>query len=528
MNKQTISRRKGYSLAELCIAMVLMTSVLFLAVALLNLSTKAMLGTELQNKIVRQDSEFAAQLNETVREAGTAFTIPARSFVESNLTQGWNYLGLMDGVHIPAFCSRTGKEITSAQALVYIEYAGSTPPATVPANANLLNTADGYFIQYVLAHAFVDQDGIQHEYSLTFQPTDPTQTADQTIAYEFTSTLTDAAGNPVGSGEGIDIDTMLSSLNAIQVVYKGSATNPAVALAFRSDFLPTYSVGLIRNNQPSATVTLVLDLSGSMDTSFGAGTRVSALKESAINFVEELSKNDKVNICLIPFSSFGTNQLNYRGGRPSRFVYNAANDKDELIAAIQNLKSIGGTNVGDGLRCAYYELESLKSSGTDMGTNFLILMTDGAMNTWTVNGNTASRILEFYTGTDSIPPYIAYHAGSARTQYIETGSWFSVNNTLSHSVDTRSIFSSAEDVLERGARAYMRLWANEIMTEFNATTYLISLCNGMSAGDQAALQLAFNTTDVFDVNSLTDFQNTFEQINDKINEVMWAFEGPRL
>ncbi len=529
MKRSRFSRRNGYTVVELAIACGLMALVIFGAAALMNLASRAAVGADVQITMVRQDEEFAAQLNETIRKTGTAFTVPKNSFAAANLTQGWNYLGVMDNVHIPAYSSMTGKEITSAQALVYIEYVGSAAPAFVPANANLLKNADGYFKQTVIAHAFTDSNGLKHDYSLVFHPADPVDTAAQSIQYEFNSTIKDAAGNLVGTGTGIDIDTMLNTLNAVQIVYKGSATNPAVALAFRSDFLPTYSVGMIRSNQPAATITLVLDLSGSMDTGLGSGTRLSALKEAAIHFVEELSKNDKINICLIPFSSFGACNLNYSGlVVPSTFVYNASNDKAALIKAINSLNCNGGTNVGDGLRKAYFELKKLEDSGATMGTNFVILMTDGEMNAWSINQNSASRILDFYTGPDRIPPYVAYNAGSSSPHYIETGVWFSTNNTLSHSFNTASIFSSTEDALNRGARAYMKKWAEQIVAEFGSTAYLISLCNGMTSGDLAALKSAFKTDESFDVNSLTDFVSTFEQINDKMNDMMWAFEGPRM
>lgn len=528
MKKRVFRSRKGYSISELCIALVLMSMVIFLAVALLNLSIKAFLGTELQTKVIRQDAEFAAKLNDAVRESGTAFTIPNDSFKEENLTKGWNYLGLMEDVHIPAFCSRTGDEIDSAQALVYIEYVGDTIPATIPANANLLHTSDGYFLQYVLAHSFTDREGVRHDYSLTFYPTDPEQAAAQTITYEFTAEMTDSKGESLGRGTGIDVDTMLSALNAIQVVYKGSVENPAVALAFRSDFLPTYSVDVMQNNQPSATVTLVLDLSGSMGERFGSDTRLAALKKASISFVEELSKNNKVNICLIPFSNYGTNPLNYRSGTPRRYVYNASDDKEELVRTINDLHSIGGTNVGDGLRRAYYELRNLENSGTEMGSNFLILMTDGAMNEWSINGSYRNQILDFYLGSAIVPPYVVYSSGQRSPQYVESGDWFTYNNTIHNSVDTSWYFYSAEDVANRGSRAYMRVWAERIVGEYDSKTYLISMCDGMSGGDLAALQEAFNTDEVFDVNSLTDFENTFDQINQNINEVMWAFEGPRI
>lgn len=488
--------RRGMTLVETCIALVLMSFVVLIAVNLLGLTTRGFWGTNLQITMAQEDSAFAAQLNETIQESTTAFTVPKSSFTEEKLTAGWHYLGLMDHVNIPANCSRTGREISSAQALVYISYMGTTAPASVPDDCNLLSNADGYFCQKILGHAFTDPDGLNYDYSLVFKPTSPVNTAAQSIIYDFTSNITDASGNLVGSGTGIDIDTMLNALNSIQVVYKGSTSNPAVALAFRPDFMPTYSVGMINTEKPAATIAIVLDLSDSMNSRFNGTpqTRVAALKEAATSFVEQLSVNDRVNVILIPFSTWAARGSNYSSGRtPSYFVYNACNDKDELIAAINSLRGSGMTNVGDGLRVAYYQLEQLKNSGATMGSEFVILMTDGLMNTISVNRSTGGlNYSNFYTGSAIPPP--------ARIE---------------------GLFYN-EVVYD-----YMRLWANKIISEHHTTNYLISLDGGMSGSDKVALESVFGTT-AFDVTSLTEFNETFDQINTNINEVMWAFEGPRL
>lgn len=473
-------QHKGYTLIEIVFALVLMSFVLILATAMVNLTTKGFLGTNTQVTLVREDSEFAAKLNETIQESTSSFTVPKQSFIEEKLTSGWNYLGLMNNVHIPETCSRTGKEIASAQALVYIEYVGTTAPASVPEDCNLLNNVDGYFIQKILGHAFTDSNGLNYEYSLVFQPTNPVNTAAQTLIYEFNSTITDADGNLVGSGTGIDIDTMLNALNSVQVVYKGSEVNPAVALAFRSDFLPTYSVGMINTNKPAATIVMVLDVSGSMGSGFSGTTRIQALKDTASDFVEKLSANDKINIIIVPFSSYA----GYRLSNP-QWSYNAYSELDALRNRINGLNANGNTNVGDGLRRAYYEIQNLQDAGTEMGSIFMLLMTDGEM-------NTASRTRDggnYYMGADIAPP--------------------KTSTTYSY------------------ARQYTTIWGQKIVDEYTPTNYLISLCGGMTNADKAVLEPIFNTT-AFDVDNLIDFQETFEQINQNINDIMWAFEGPKL
>ena len=264
-------------MVELVIALLLMSFIVFLTGSLVNLGSKGFVGTETTLNIIREETAFASKLNEAIQKSTVSFTVPEESFNDTNkLTQGWNYLGVMDDVRIPAAASRTGKEIDSAQALVYIEYVGDDAPVRVPSDCNVIHNADGYFLQKIIAHAFTDSFGVEYSYTLKFEPTDPTNAAAQSIIYKFSS---DASkdGAPVGSGTDLDIDSMLTCLNAIQIVYKGSESNPAVALAFRGDFLPTWSAQQASTSKPAATVVMVLDTSGSMNSGFSDTTRANAL-----------------------------------------------------------------------------------------------------------------------------------------------------------------------------------------------------------------------------------------------------------
>jgi hypothetical protein len=423
-------------------------------------------------------------LNETIQKSTVAFTVPEQSFNDtSKLTAYWNYLGLMDNVRIPASCSRTGSEISSAQALVYIEYVGTSAPTNIPADCNLLSNADGYFYQKILGHAFTDAQGVTHTYSLKFQPTNPVNTAAQTIIYEFSSNLTDASGDPVGTGSDIEIDTMLNCLNSIQVVYKGSASNPGVALAFRSDFMPTWAATQAATTKPAATVVMVLDTSGSMSSRFSGTKRINALKSNAISLAEALSTNDKINIIIVPFGDYAG--YSNRGD----FTYNASTDKDALIRRINGLRASGSTNLGDGMRVAYHELNNLINSGVNTGSLFLIMMTDGEMN----ECSREYRNGPYYMGTALEPPF-----------HNESGAY-----TIK-------------------AREYASIWGQKWISDFTLSkTWLLSLSNGMSAADKAVLEGIFGT-EAIDVNSLTDFQTVFEEIGTNIDEVIWAFEGPNL
>ncbi len=499
-------KRRGMTMVETCIALLLMSFIMLLAVNLAGLMARGFWSTEMEITVTTQDAAFAAQVNQTIQESTTLFTVPEKSFVKEKFTAGWHYLGVMEDVHIPAVVSRTGEEIASAKALVYIAYVGNEKPASVPSDCNLIQNSNGYFYQQIIGHAFTDPDGRNHDYSLTFHPKDPVNLAAQAITYKFDSNITDKKGNLVGNEKIIDIDTMLNALNSIQVVYKGSKTNPAVALAFRPDFLPTYSVDMMKTEKPAATIAMVLDLSGSMTAKFGETTRVAALIKNATKFAEDLSSNERVNIILIPFSNHAAYKKNYAGWKvPNTFVYNAAEDKVALRNAIESLSPQGVTNVGDGVRLAYFELERLKSSGKTMGSEFIVLMTDGEMNTLSMNDKRYGwNDSNLYLGSSPNPSDYDYY-------YREQGK---VNR---NEINRRRVMT----------QDYMKHWAGKIVKEHKTTNYLISLAGGMSASDKKALESVFGTQ-AFDVDSLTTFESTFEEINNNINDVMWAFEGPQL
>ncbi len=496
--------RKGFSLIELCIVLAVMSLVAVLTLSLLSLSVNGFTASRQLMDATMQDADFAARICTAVRESGTSFTIPEQSFTVDKLTEGWNYIGLMHGVPIPANVSRTGKEIPSADALVYIEYAGDTEPTAVPWNAEVLHTADGYFIRTILGHSYVDVYGNRHDYSLIFTPTDPFNRAAQTISYTFVS----STGDGEETKDESVIGTLLEAVNAIQVVYQGSPTNPAVAIAFRSDFLPTLSVDSVSSNKIKGTVVMVLDVSSSM-----AGNRITTLRSTAKGFLEELSKNNELNVLITVFSGFADKNTDFDARicpDPLLTLANAYEDRDRLIRTVESITTSQYTNLGDGLRVVYHEL----SRHPEITENpiFLLVMTDGEVNASTVVKKTSSRrgtpsygAADFYTG-DAI-----YHS----TQKIG-GQKF------------EDLYYCNYQSSAALGRQYYQQFGRLINEQFKPKTFLISMYNGMSAGDKQALEQVFDDTEAFDASSLTQFTEVFSQINQNIASTMWAFEGPRL
>lgn len=120
-------------------------------------------------------------------------------------------------------------------------------------------------------------------------------------------------------------------------------------------------------------IVLVMDTSGSMDYIssenrkpyyWNEKSRLDIIKNVAKKFASKFDNNEKVNISLIEFGNYAIKQVsltNMKNGYTSN-LYNE----------ISWLSAGGSTNIGDGLRLAYNELNN--NNGHD---KYIVLMTDG-------------------------------------------------------------------------------------------------------------------------------------------------------
>ncbi len=491
-------RQRGFSLVEMCIVLVVLSFVALLSLSLMDVSVHGFNASAQLLDVSMEDADFVARISSAVRKSGTSFTIPEKSFTVDKFTAGWNYLGVMHNVHIPANVSRTGREIASADALVYVEYAGDTDPSPVSSDAELIHTEDGYFIRHIIGHSYTDYSGVQHDYSLVFRPTDPSARTAQTISYTLTSTN--------GTADTTEVDTILEALNAIQVVYQGSETNPAVAIAFRSDFLPVTSVNKVTSNKAKGTVVLILDVSSSMNNYSGSEPRITTLKSTAKSFIEELSKNSELNILITVFSGFANKASDFDRKKcpsPKLTLANASADRSVLLKTIDAINTSKYTNLGDGLRAAYYELERHPEILSD--PVFLLVLTDGEVNACTCVKKKNSFYGVSYSQADFYYGSEIYQDSKFENKYVCN---YQSNATL--------------------ARLYYQYFGALINEKYHPQTYLVSMYAGMSAADENALRSVFTQTEKFDASTLTQFTEVFQQINQNISSAMWAFEGPRL
>ncbi|MCP3936538.1 MAG: DUF3520 domain-containing protein, partial [Actinomycetia bacterium] len=119
-------------------------------------------------------------------------------------------------------------------------------------------------------------------------------------------------------------------------------------------------------DRPAATLTFVVDTSGSMDRD----DRLGLVKEALVGLVRELDDDDTVAIVTYGDSSAIVLE-------PTRVRH-----QDEIIDAIDDLRPGGSTNLEAGLRTGYELAEEAFSEG---GINRVILASDGVANVGTTD-----------------------------------------------------------------------------------------------------------------------------------------------
>lgn len=521
-------KHSGFTLVELCISLALMSLVMVAGMQLLGITFKGVHDIDDEIRVEREDSAFASLVNENIQKSTILFTVPKKSFINEKLTNGWNYIGVMDNVHIPKACSRTGKEIEKAKALVYIEYLGSSKPSAVGYDCNLIKNDQGYFSQKIIGHSFTDSNGNFHDYSIIFEPEDPTQENSQNITYKFTSTVTDKDGNKVGEGKGIDIDTMLHSLNSLNINYHGNSTdNPAVAIAFKPKFMPVQGTYQVKSS--TVNVVLVLNMSDEMGYSAyrndgsNTVTKADAAKEEVLNLLSQLSSNlNNVNVFFVPYSNwggygplYGIDEDDIEGQMNIKYLYDLNTDYEELKNDINRIKVDGNNNGGDGIRTAYVQLQKAKNEGIDLsGNNYLIY----------VNGSNIDRF--------SVEPDYINGWGTSIWSY--EWAWSKVYRGYDM-IPPSTDYPQRSFAFEDFARRYVGYWADELVRDFNIKkSYFINLYVEKDFGAEGMYRdedykfLSNKFTEGFNVTDIEQFKEKFEYIGEDIIEMVDSAGGPLL
>lgn len=128
-------------------------------------------------------------------------------------------------------------------------------------------------------------------------------------------------------------------------------------------------------DRPSSNLVFLLDVSGSMRPS----NKLPLLKKAMRLLVDRLGEKDRVAIVV------------YAGASGLVLPSTSADQKERILAALENLEAGGSTNGGSGIRLAYQTAVSHFISG---GINRVILATDGDFNVGTTNQGDLTRLIE--------------------------------------------------------------------------------------------------------------------------------------
>jgi type II secretory pathway pseudopilin PulG len=275
-----------------------------------------------------------------VRYASAVFTIPTSSFSADNLADGWDYIGILPVVITP---EQNGNAAVNGNEVVQFKY----------------NTSTGTHTPVVLLEA---QAGVDYEF--VFDRVDP-QSSDTLLQFTVQSIpngSVDEFGLPKPQ---LTIISEVDARNSLQVVDLSTPIDPAIAIAFRRQDRSVSVVG---------QVAMVLDNSGSMADNLAGNTgtpsRISILKTETQTIVNAFAQESNVDISLIPFATSANNPYPF---------YNAHDSLSTLTGIINNFTAIGGTNTGDGLRRAYW---NLKTHAAEIPSNvtvksYVIVLVDG-------------------------------------------------------------------------------------------------------------------------------------------------------
>ncbi len=117
----------------------------------------------------------------------------------------------------------------------------------------------------------------------------------------------------------------------------------------------------VPNTKNDKEIVLVIDISRSMDQYLFGQTRIAVAKQAAQNFINSIEGYAGVKVAIVLYGKYA----HLEEGLTSNF--------DDIREAIDGLGTRSGTNIGDGLRWAYY---ALKNGNVD-AEKYIVMLSDG-------------------------------------------------------------------------------------------------------------------------------------------------------
>lgn len=143
-------------------------------------------------------------------------------------------------------------------------------------------------------------------------------------------------------------------------------------------------------------IILIMDTSGSMKwvpdsermPSYGEKSRLTIIKEVAKKFIDKFKDDGKGFIGIVEYDDNGKVTLKLTNVK--------SNNINSVYSIINNMSAGGSTNIGDGIRNAYYEIQ-----GSNGHEKYVILMTDGIAEAYSTDKKN-----NYYLGSGT--PYYTY------------------------------------------------------------------------------------------------------------------------
>jgi len=333
--KGVSARNAGFTLIEMIIVLALIGLVGSVAGSLINFSVKAEDVVEREYDLQAQVRHTSELLNNAIRDSSVTFTLPDAVFLSAK-KEKWNYFGIEDK-----------KEI--------VQY--------------IYNPDTGSHDRKVIVAA---RDGIL--YNLYFASVVP---GSKLVRYNLDVV------RESGDSNAINIVSEVAALNSVAVDDGGSLSNPATAIAYRSDPSPKPEE-VTTSNEVRIAISLVLDDSGSMDFDmqgkkpgdwgFNSNqVRKNIMKNEAQKLIDQFADLGNIYVSVIPFAT----TANTTSANPGT-MRDTTTEKAELKNEISKFDAYGGTNTGDGLRRAYHRLKNYKADNPSAEiVHYIIMLTDG-------------------------------------------------------------------------------------------------------------------------------------------------------
>ncbi len=402
-------KQKGLTLTELIIALTLGVLVMGIGVQLLFGATNNSVFATKEKQLQDANRIFLSYTDNAIKYSTATFTVADSTFNAPNnekLTPDWNYIGLKKNIKVPGKMTQSGKDLDVKTALVAIDYKGKSKPdeSKLKEDETLITISDGgsehYFVQKIIAFSDLS-NGKEFLYDLRFfKPTIKEgggSRENNSLNYEMKLTLSDGTSQTIDYGT---IESKLSSLNALQVVDRGSPSDPATAIAYRTDNV------YLKKEGAHGVISLVLDNSGSMhtrdlkDSHGNKESRINILKVETGKLLKLLSTNKAADVELVPFDNNVLVRSDRKGGYIKPTFYSASKEYREKIIgsnvyegklkeSMDSLGAYSGTNTGEGLRYAFYSIDEknndlLRERPEEHFRDYLIILVDGESNAATI------------------------------------------------------------------------------------------------------------------------------------------------